>query len=216
VHLFRELNVVQKDYYQILGLDRDALEDEIKKAYRKLALQYHPDHHPNDSESEEKFKEIGEAYAVLSDSGKRKEYDFAGHVRFKRMYSSEDIFRNFGFDQLAKEFGFGFGNRSFRGFFCGKRGRGCGRRKTNIFRGASFQESLKDFSEREEVDEIYDLPITQMESYWGAEKEIILDSIGEQRKFLLQIPRGVRPGTLLRVVLKGSKDGEILLRVRIT
>jgi curved DNA-binding protein len=207
--------VLQKDYYQILGLDRNALEDEIKKAYRKLALQYHPDHHPGDSESEEKFKEIGEAYAVLSDPEKRKEYDFSGHVRFKRMYSSEDIFRNYGFDQILKEFGFAFGSQSFSGFFCGRRGRGCGRRKANFFRGTFFQESLEDFPEREEVDEIYDLPITQMESYWGAEKEIILDSIGKQKRFLLQIPRGVRPGTLLRVASNESKDGEILLRVRI-
>jgi curved DNA-binding protein len=199
----------------MLGLNRNASEDEIKRAYRKLALKYHPDHHPDDSESEEKFKEIGEAYAVLSYPEKRKEYDFSGYVRFKRMYSSEDIFRNFGFDQLFNEFGFGFGKRSFRGFFCGKRGRGCGRRKASLFRGAFFQESLKGFLEREEVDEIYELPITQMEAYWGAEKEIIVDSIGKQKRFLIQIPRGVRSGTLLRVFSNESKDGEILLRVRI-
>jgi curved DNA-binding protein len=207
--------MLQKDYYQILGLNRDASEDEIKRAYRKLALKYHPDHHPDDSESEEKFKEIGEAYAVLGDLEKRKEYDYSGHVRFKRRYTSEDIFRNFDFDELFKEFGVGFQTRSFRGFFCGKRGRGCGRRRANFFRGAFFQESLKDLSEREEVDGIYELPLTQTEAYWGTEKQIIIDSIGEQRKFLLQIPRGVRPGTLLRVVLNESKDGEILLRVRI-
>jgi curved DNA-binding protein len=207
--------VLEKDYYQMLGLNRNASEDEIKKAYRKLALKYHPDHHPDDSESEEKFKEIGEAYAVLSDPEKRKVYDYSGHVRFKRSHTSEDIFRNFDFDQLFKEFGFGFGTRSFHGFFCGRKGRGCGRRKANFFRGAFFQGSLKDFSEREEADGIYELPITQMESYWGVEKEIILDSIGEQRRFLLQIPRGVRSGTLLRVVSNESKDGEILLRVRI-
>jgi curved DNA-binding protein len=207
--------MLQKDYYQMLGVDRNASEDDIKRAYRKLALKYHPDHHPDDSESEERFKEIGEAYAVLGDPEKRKEYDYSGHVRFKRRHRSEDIFRNFDFDQLFKEFGFGFGKRSFRGFFCGKRGRGCGRRKTNFFGGVFFQESLKDFSEREEVDEIYELPITQMESYWGAEKEILLDSVGEPRRFLLQIPRGVRSGTLLRVVSNESKGGEILLRVRI-
>jgi len=207
--------VLQKDYYQMLGLNRNASEDEIKRAYRKLALKYHPDHHPDDSESEEKFKEIGEAYAVLCDPEKRKEYDFSGHVRFKRMYSSEDIFRNFGLDQPFKEFGFGFGSRSLRGFFCEKKGRGCGRRKANFFRGAFFKESLKDFSEREEVDRIYELPLSPMEAYWGAEKEIIVDSIGEQKRFFIQIPRGVRPGTLLRVVSNESKDGEILLRVRI-
>jgi len=131
------------------------------------------------------------------------------------MDSSEDIFRNFGFDQLFREFGFGFGSRSFRGFSCGKRGRGCGWRKANLFRGAFFQESLKDFSEREELDGIYELPLTPREAYWGTEKQIIIDSMGEQRRFLLQIPRGVEPGTLLRVVSNESEDGEILLRVRI-
>jgi curved DNA-binding protein len=205
----------QKDYYQMLGLNRNASEDEIKKAYRKLALQYHPDHHPDDPESENKFKEIGEAYAVLGDRGRKEEYDDSGHVRFKRRYSSEDIFRDFDFDQLFKEFGVGFETRSFRGFFCGRRRRGCGWRKANLFRGAFFQESLKDFSEREEVAGIYELPLTPREAYWGTEKQIIIDSTGEQKKFVIQIPRGVRPGTLLRLVLNESKDGEILLRVRI-
>jgi curved DNA-binding protein len=205
----------QKDYYQILGLHRDASEDEIKRVYRKLALKYHPDHHPDDPESEDKFKEIGEAYAVLSDAEKRNEYDYSGHVRFKRRYTSEDIFRNFDFDQLFKEFGLRFGARSFRGFSCGRRGRGCGRRKASFFREGFFQESLKDFSEREGGDEIYELPLTPVEAYGGAEKEIIVDRRGEQKKFLIQIPRGLRSGTLLRVVSNESKDGELLLRVRI-
>ena len=205
----------QKDYYQILGLHREASEDEIKRAYRRLALQCHPDHHPDDSESEEKFKEISEAYTVLSDSEKRKEYDDSGHFRFKRRYSSEDIFRDFDFGQIFKEFGVEFESRSFRGFFCGRRGRGCGRRKANFFRGVFFQESLKDLSERGDVDEIYELPLTPREAYWGTEKQIMIDSIGEQKKFSIQIPRGVGPGTLLRVVLNESKDSEILLRVRI-
>ena len=84
-----------------------------------------------------------------------------------------------------------------------------------MFREAFSQKFLKDFSKREEIDEIYELPLTPREAYWGTEKQIIIDSIGEQRKFLLQIPPDVRPGTLLRVVLNESKDGEILLRVRI-
>jgi len=207
--------VLQKDYYQMLGLNQDASDDEIKKAYRKLALKYHPDHHPDDLESEEKFKEIGEAYAVLSDPGKRKEYDYSGHVRFKRRYTSEDIFSHFDFDQFFKEFGVGFGTRSFHGFFCGRRGRGCGRRKAGLFNGALFQESLKDFLEREEVDDIHVLPLTPVEAYWGAEKEIIVESIGERKMFLLQIPRGVRSGTIVRIVQNESKNGDILLRVRI-
>ena len=67
-----------KDYYKILGVDRTAKEEDIKRAYRKLALQYHPDHNPNNQQSEEKFKEINEAYQVLGDSQKRARYDQLG------------------------------------------------------------------------------------------------------------------------------------------
>ena len=203
--------MLQKDYYKMLGLNRDASEDEIKRAYRQLALKYHPDHHPDDPESEEIFKEIGEAYAVLSDLEKRKEYDQFGHTGFKRRYTTEDIFSNLNFEELFREFAFGFSNQVFREFFCGKRGRGCGHRRAKFLRRTFFQE----FSKREEVDEIYELPLTAREAYWGTEKQIIIDSIGEQKKFLVQIPRGIRPGTLLRVVLNESKDDEILLRVRV-
>ncbi len=199
----------------MLGVDRDASEDEIKKAYRKLALKYHPDHHPNDSESEEKFKEISEAYAVLSDPEKRRQYDFSGHIRFKRRYSSEDIFKNIDFEKLFKEFGFKFEGSFFHRSFCRRRGRGCGWRKTNFFREVFFQESLENLWGKEEIDEIHELTLTPMEAYWGTEKQIILQSIGEQKRFFIQIPRGVRPGTLLRVVLNGSKDEEILFRVRV-
>jgi curved DNA-binding protein len=207
--------MLQKDYYEMLGLNRNASEDEVKRAYRQLALKYHPDHHPDDPESEEIFKEIGEAYAVLSDLEKRKEYDQFGHRGFKRRYTTEDIFSNLNFEELFREFAFGFSNQVLREFFCGKRGRGCGHRRAKFLRRTFFQEFVKDLSEREEVDEIYELPLTLMEAYWGTEKQIIIDSIGEQKKFVIQIPRGVRPGSLLRVVLNESKDGEILLRVRI-
>jgi curved DNA-binding protein len=208
--------VLQKDYYLMLGLNRNASEDEIKKAYRKLALKYHPDHHPDDSESEEKFKEIGEAYAVLSDLEKRKEYDRFGHTGFKRRYTTEDIFSNVNFEELFREFAFGFNNQVFREFFCGKRGRGCGHRRAKFLRRAFVQQFVKDYSEKEEIEEVYELPLTPMEAYWGTEKQIIFDSIGEQKKFLVQVPRNVRSGTLLRVIFNESKDDEILLRVRIT
>jgi curved DNA-binding protein len=199
----------------MLGLNRNASEDEIKKAYRKLALKYHPDHHPDDSESEEKFKEIGEAYAVLSDLENRKEYDRFGHTGFKRRYTTEDIFSNLNFEELFREFAFGFNNQVFREFFCGKRGRGCGRRRAKLLQRASVQQFVKHYSEEEETEEVYELPLTPMEAYWGTEKQIIFNSIGGQKKFLVPIPRNVRPGTLLKVVFNESKDGEILLRVRI-
>ena len=207
--------MLQKDYYQMLGLNRNASEDEIKRAYRKLALKYHPDHHPDDPESEEIFKEIGEAYAVLSDLKKRKEYDWSGHTRFKQRYTSEDIFSDLNFEQLFREFAFGFSNQVFREFFCEKRGRGCGHRRANFLQRTFFQEFVKNFSEKEKKEGIYELLLTPREAYRGTEKQIIIDKVGEQQRFFIQIPPCLRPGTLLRVVLNESKDGEILLRVRI-
>src|SRR5687767_6892956 len=92
----------KKDYYELLGVARDAGVEDIKKAYRKLALQYHPDRNKEPG-AEERFKEISEAYAVLSDAEKRKTYDQFGHAGFDERYSQEDIFRGadfgeFGFD----------------------------------------------------------------------------------------------------------------------
>ena len=69
----------KRDFYEVLGVDRSASQDEIKKAYRKLAIQYHPDKNPGNKEAESKFKEIAEAYAVLSDGQKRQKYDRFGH-----------------------------------------------------------------------------------------------------------------------------------------
>src|SRR5215204_134923 len=92
----------KRDYYEILGVPRAASKDDIKTAYRKLALQYHPDRNKS-SGAEEKFKEISEAYAVLSDDTKRKRYDTYGHV------GTEDAFRGSeaNFDEVFKDIGFG-------------------------------------------------------------------------------------------------------------
>jgi molecular chaperone DnaJ len=105
----------KRDYYEVLGVQRSASKDEIKDAYRKLAMQFHPDRN-KDVGAEEKFKEISEAYAVLSDDRKRQQYDTLGHSGFDQRYKQEDIFRGADFDSIFRDMGFG---DIFRNFFGG-------------------------------------------------------------------------------------------------
>ena len=96
----------KRDYYEVLGVTKTASEAEIKKAYRQMAVQHHPDKNPGDAVAEEKFKECAEAYAVLSDSQKRAQYDRFGHAGmggggFDPGFSNiEDIFDIFGFGDM--------------------------------------------------------------------------------------------------------------------
>lgn len=118
----------QKDYYQILGLDKDADQKQIKEAYRKLAFKYHPDRNKERSESDEKMKLVNEAYAVLSDPEKRREYDMlrqqfgsSAYNQFRKNYSEQDIFSgsdiNQIFEEMAKAFGFRHYDEIFREFY---------------------------------------------------------------------------------------------------
>src|SRR3990172_9063809 len=100
---------METDYYKTLGVAKDATNDDIKKAYRKLALKYHPDKNPGNQEMEEKFKKMSEAYAVLSDAKKRQEYDRFGSDGFSQHYSQEDIFRGFDLNEILRGFGVGGG-----------------------------------------------------------------------------------------------------------
>jgi len=111
----------KRDYYEILNISKDASKAEIKEAYKRLAKKYHPDIN-KDKDAEEKFKEISEAYAVLSDDNKRAQYNQFGHQSFDQRFSKEDIFRGFNFD-IFRDFGFNDSNDLFDMFFGGNRRR---------------------------------------------------------------------------------------------
>jgi len=115
----------KRDYYDVLNVPRNAGKDQIKNEYRKLALKYHPDRNKA-PDAEERFKEISEAYAVLSDDEKRAQYDRFGHAGIDSRYSAEDIFRGVDFDEIFRDLGFGFGGFEsiFDMFFGGRRPRG--------------------------------------------------------------------------------------------
>jgi len=138
----------KRDYYEILGVSRDADETELKKAYRKLAKQYHPDMNPNDKDAEAKFKEINEAYAVLSDPQKRKQYDMYGHSGLDGT----------GFDGFSGFGGFDFGFEDiFDTFFGGSPFGRSTRRKSGPRRGNDLK---------------YSLEISFLEAAFGVTKEI--------------------------------------------
>jgi molecular chaperone DnaJ len=135
--------MAKRDYYEILGVSKGAAADEIKKAYRKVAMQYHPDRNPGDKSAEEKFKEAAEAYEVLSDQDKRAQYDRFGHAGVSGAggrgpaggQNMEDIF---------SQFGDIFGEDVFGSFFGGgQRGGGGGQRRARGTRGSNLRIKLK-------------------------------------------------------------------------
>ena len=150
--------MTKDDYYKILGLEKNADQKEIKKAYRKLALKYHPDKNPSKN-AEEKFKDISEAYAVLSDNNKRKMYDTYGHAGIDQQYSTEDIFRGADFGDIFGGMGFDF-NDIFEQFFGHRYGFGGNRRVRQ--RGADLR---------------YDIEINLNDAYSGLESEIRIPRI---------------------------------------
>lgn len=107
---------MSEDYYKILGVAKTATQDEIKHAYRSLAMKLHPDRN-KEKGSEDTFKKVNEAYAVLSDPEKRQQYDAYGKEGFNQRFTQEDIFRNFNFEDIFQQFGgMGGGGFGFPGF----------------------------------------------------------------------------------------------------
>ncbi len=180
----------KRDYYEILGVSKSASTDEIKSAYRKLALQYHPDRNKG-PEAEAKFKEISEAYAVLSDASKRKLYDQYGPEGFSHQFSQEDIFRGADFESIFRNTGFSdsddlgtFGD-IFSSFFGQQFAQAAGQS-----RGRSLQ---------------YEIEITLKEAFSGTEQDIPL-------RHSVQCPhcKGTRaePGSQVRKCLSCNGSGQ--------
>ena len=185
------------DYYDTLGIKKGASEDEIKKSYRKLAMKFHPDRNPGNKTAEDKFKKISEAYAVLSDSEKRRQYDMFGDQKFHQNFSQEDIFRGADFrniftdagfdgaDIFSRIFGSGFGGQGFGGQGFGGRG--------------GFQQQHMKGQDIE-----YPLTISFHEAFKGSDRHVNFSlTDGSSRDLTIKIPAGVSDGGKLRVAGKG-------------
>lgn len=133
--------MAKRDYYEVLGVDKNATPEELKKAYRKLALQYHPDRNPGDKEAEEKFKEAAEAYDVLSNPDKKARYDQFGMAGMDGAYGQGGMDMNDIFSQFGSIFGDLFGGGGFRTGFSGFGGGGGGARR--VLRGTNLRIKVK-------------------------------------------------------------------------
>ena len=202
------------DYYKVLGVEKSAGTDEIKKAYRKLALKYHPDRNPSDKKrAEEKFKDISEAYAVLSDPEKRKQYDEFGTDAFRQKFTQEDIFRNFDINDILR--GFGFGNLGGEFTWYGGSAGGGGKRKVFTQRRADPFEDLfggqpygrPDTTVTRGQDIEYNLSISLEESVSGAEKKLSLKKGERTEEVSVRVPPGISSGKKLRLAGKGLPGG---------
>jgi len=191
-----------KDYYKILGVERKASEDEIRKAYRKLAKQYHPDYNPNNKKAEDTFKEINEAYEVLSDAKKRSHYDRLGsdYSQWQRrgtgdfnwdQYSGAPSGSRVNMDDLNDMFSGGGG--SFSDFFQTIFGMAGGRPAARS-QPQGYQQELE---------------ITLEEAYKGTQRRIQT----EGKEKIVRIPAGVRTGSKVRVAGAGPNGLDLFLIV---
>ncbi len=178
----------KRDYYEVLGVSKDADDAALKKAYRALAKKYHPDMNPGDTEAEKKFKEASEAYAVLSDPDKRRQYDQFGHAAFEGGAGGAGGFG--GFDFSSADFSDIFGD-IFGDFFGGGSRRG-GRANTGPTRGANVRKGVR---------------ITFEEAVFGCEKEldvVLKDPCGKCNG------TGAKPGTSPETCSKCGGRGQIV------
>ncbi|HEY3309139.1 MAG TPA: DnaJ C-terminal domain-containing protein [Desulfuromonadaceae bacterium] len=197
------------DYYKTLGLEKGALPEDIKKAFRKLAVKYHPDRNPGDKGAEDKFKELNEAYAVLSDPQKKEKYDTYGSSGFHQQYSQEDIFRNFDFGGTFKDMGMGGNDDIFSRLFGNAFGRGGGGR-------GGFRPGPQKGADLE-----METDISFRDAALGAEKLVAFRRNGHREELKVKIPAGVDNGSKIRITGKGGQgenggpQGDLYLIIRV-
>ncbi|OQY20704.1 MAG: integrase [Desulfobacteraceae bacterium 4572_35.1] len=198
-----------KDYYATLGIEKTASEAEIKKAYRKLAVKYHPDKNAGDKKAEERFKEISEAYAVLSDSEKKQQYDQFGDTDFHQRYSQEDIFRGADFGDIFREFG--GGEDIFSQLFGGRGG--------HSSQSHTYHQRRPQAVKGQDYIMRVNIPLRQAVS--GGERMIHYQHNNQSEQIQVKIPVGIESGQKLRVAGKGGpgprggKAGDLLLEVTV-
>jgi curved DNA-binding protein len=201
--------VEYKDYYKVLGVNKGASQDEIKKTYRKLARKYHPDANPNDSKAEEKFKEIGEAYEVLKDPQKRSRYDQLG-ANWKQ-YSHAGAGwpggggRTYTYDFGGSGFNFEDLGRGFSDFFEMFFGRGSDERFSGFGSdyGQQFGRGTRTGTQKGQ-DMQSSLSITLREAYSGTQRSFKLQREGKARTINVKIPKGIKDGGKIRVAGEGA------------
>src|SRR5215471_6416867 len=177
--------MAKRDYYEILGTERDASDEEIKKAYRKLAVKYHPDKNPGDKTAEERFKELGEAYEVLSDPQKRAAYDQYGHAAFDRRAGG---FARGGFHDPFEVFREVFGGGGIFG---------------DLFGGAGF-----DPSQPQRGDDLrYDMEISFEDAAHGCEREI---PVTKQERCDTCGGSGAEPGSRVKTCATCGGRGQVM------
>lgn len=216
------MGVKFRDYYEILGVSRTATQDEIQRAYRKLARKYHPDVNKEPG-AEEKFKEINEAYEVLKDPEKRKRYDQLGsHWKAGQDFTPPpgwDVRFEFGqgtgktFEDILFGFGGGSGSSGFSDFFelLFGRAREAGSKTSGFTSGFT---RVQDGSDREAT-----IKISLEDAYYGAHKVITLPH--GQKTYEVKIPAGIRPGQKIRLAgqgepgIGGGRSGDLYLKIEI-